>query len=452
MRNKFNTPTGCQVEELPDTGRVDPVGAQLLQDVWLMGTPRTTDSEQQAGRQTLAGGAGAYGTFTVTHDISRYTRAKLFSRLGKKTDLFARFSTEAGACDAPAAQRTVRGFAVRFYTEDGNWDMVGYNTPVCFVRDPLQVPELTRALQSEPATAGGGWDFLTTRPEALHQITMLMSDRGIPASYRHMHGFARHTFSFINAHNERHWVKFHFKTRQGVRNLSDAQAEMRRSRRSEALRKDLFNAIEDGNFPQWTLMVQVMPHNDVVTLTYNPFDPTKVWPHQDYPLLVVGILELNRNPADCFAEVDPSAFHPAHRIPGIGHSPDRMLQWRLASAIEAQCHRPGDAASDWEESDDVEAAAGDDPTAVGATALAPSMTAAPWDTRVDSDCYAQPGALFRQMTPAQQQFLCENTARALSHARRDAQLRHIHHCTAADPAYGAGVARALSQTSSRPNA
>src|SRR5436190_15370492 len=251
-----------------------------------------------------AKGAGAHGTFTVTHDITRYTEAKVFSQIGKQTPMMARFSTVAGERGAADAERDIRGFALKFYTEEGNWDMVGNNTPVFFVRDPLRFPDLNHAIKRDPRTgmrsADNNWDFWTLLPEALHQVTIVMSERGIPRSFRHMHGFGSHTYSFVNAANERTWVKFHFRTQQGIDNLTDVEAEALVGKDRETHQRDLFDSIENGDFPKWKLFIQVMPEADAESYRFHPFDLTNVWSKKDYPLIEVGEWELNRNPDNYF--------------------------------------------------------------------------------------------------------------------------------------------------------
>ncbi|MBU0384235.1 catalase, partial [Acinetobacter baumannii] len=275
-------------------------GPLLAQDLWLNEKLANFVREVIPERRMHAKGSGAFGTFTVTHDITQYTRAKIFSEIGKKTEMFARFTTVAGERGAADAERDIRGFALKFYTEEGNWDMVGNNTPVFFLRDPRKFPDLNKAVKRDPKTnlrsATNNWDFWTLLPEALHQVTIVMSDRGIPASYRHMHGFSSHTYSFINSANERFWVKFHFRTQQGIKNLTDAEAGELVGHDRESHQRDLFDAIERKEFPKWTLYVQVMPEQDAEKVPYHPFDLTKVWPHGDYPLIEVGEFELNRNP------------------------------------------------------------------------------------------------------------------------------------------------------------
>src|SRR5262247_3262445 len=288
---KLTTAFGCPVADNQNVITAGARGPQLLQDVWLLEKLAHFDREVIPERRMHAKGSGAYGTFTVTHDITRYTRAKIFAGIGKQTELFARFTTVAGERGAADAERDIRGFAVKFYTEEGNWDLVGNNTPVFFFRDPLRFPDLNHAVKRDPRTglrsADNNWDFWTLLPEALHQVTIVMSDRGIPKSYRHMHGFGSHTFSMINAENKRTWVKFHFRTQQGIENLTDAAAAAVVATDRESNGRDLFEAIERGDFPRWTLFIQVMTAEQAKTHTHNPFDVTKVWYQADYPLIEV---------------------------------------------------------------------------------------------------------------------------------------------------------------------
>ena len=472
--NKLTTAAGAPVVDNNNIMTAGPRGPALLQDVWFMEKLAHFDREVIPERRMHAKGSGAYGTFTVTHDITRYTKAKIFSEVGKKTDLFLRFSTVAGERGAADAERDIRGFAIKFYTEQGNWDLVGNNTPVFFLRDPHKFPDLNRAVKRDPRTnlrsADNNWDYWTLLPEALHQVTIVMSDRGIPRSYRHMHGFGSHTFSFINAANERFWVKFNFKTQQGIQNLTDAEATELVGRDRESSQRDLYDAIEGGDFPRWKLFVQVMPEKDAGSYHINPFDLTKVWPHKDYPEMEVGVLELNRNPENYFAEVEQAAFTPANVVPGIGFSPDKMLQGRLFSYGDAhryrlgvnnfqipvnapRCpfhtsHRDGAMRVDGNHGGTV----GYHPNSHGQWEDQPDFREPPlsiegaadhWNHRVDEDYYSQPRALFQLMSPAQKQVLFENTARAISGAVEEIQQRHIDNCTKADPAYGAGVAKAI---------
>lgn len=288
----LTTEAGAPVPDNQNVLTAGPRGPMLLQDVWFLEKLAHFDREVIPERRMHAKGSGAFGTFTVTHDITRYTKAALFSEVGKKTDLLVRFSTVAGERGAADAERDIRGFAIKFYTEEGNWDLVGNNTPVFFLRDPLKFPDLNHAIKRDPRTnlrsARNNWDFWSSLPEAFHQVTVVMSDRGIPASYRHMHGFGSHAFSMLNADNERFWVKFHLKTQQGIRNLTDEEAEAIVAKDRESHQRDLYESIEKGDFPRWTMYIQVMTQEQAKACSFNPFDLTKVWPHGDYPLMEVG--------------------------------------------------------------------------------------------------------------------------------------------------------------------
>ncbi len=449
-------------------------GPALLEDVWLIEKLAHFDREVIPERRMHAKGSGAYGTFTVTNDITRYTRAKIFAAVGKKTPVFVRFSTVAGERGAADAERDIRGFAVKFYTEEGNWDIVGNNTPVFFFRDPLRFPDLNHAVKRDPRTgmrsARNNWDFWTLLPEALHQVTIVMSDRGIPRSYRHMHGFGSHTFSMVNEAGARVWVKFHFRSKQGIENLTDAQSAAAIGSDRETHQRDLFESIEACDFPRWTLAIQVMSEAQARSHRHDPFDLTKVWPHAEFPLIEVGELELNRNPENVFAEVEQAAFSPANIVPGIGFSPDRMLQARLFSYGDAQRYRlgvnfnqiPVNAPKCPFHSFHRDGAMRVDGNLGATTPYFPNSSdewcdtpsakepklaldgyADHFDHRVADDHWEQPGILFRSMTPAQRQALFDNTARSLGGASKDIQRRHIANCTEADPEYSAGVAKAL---------
>ena len=344
-QKNLTTSVGAPVPDNENVLTAGPRGPMLLQDVWFLEKLAHFDREVIPERRMHAKGSGAFGTFTVTGDITRYTKAAMFSGIGKKTDLLVRFSTVAGERGAADAERDIRGFAIKFYTEEGNWDLVGNNTPVFFLRDPLKFPDLNHAIKRDPRTnmrsARNNWDFWTSLPEAFHQVTVVMSDRGIPSSYRHMHGFGSHAFSMLNADNERVWVKFHLKTQQGIKNLTDAEAEAIIAKDRESHQRDLYESIERKDFPRWTMYIQVMTQEQAKACPFNPFDLTKVWPHGDYPLMEVGVLELNRNPDNYFAQIEQAAFNPANVVPGIGFSPDKMLQGRLFSYGDAQRYRLG---------------------------------------------------------------------------------------------------------------
>lgn len=474
-KKKLTNNVGAPVSDNQNVMTAGPRGPQLLQDAWFLEKLAHFDREVIPERRMHAKGSGAYGTFTVTHDITRYTKAKIFSEVGKKTELFVRFSTVAGERGAADAERDIRGFAIKFYTEEGNWDLVGNNTPVFFLRDPLKFPDLNHAVKRDPRTnlrsAKNNWDFWTSLPEALHQITITMSERGIPASYRHMHGFGSHTFSLINSENQRFWVKFHLHTQQGIKNLSDAEAEAIVGKCRESHQRDLYESIENGDYPKWNMKIQIMTEEEALKFPINPFDLTKVWPYENHPLIDAGVLELNKNPENYFAEVEQSAFNPANMVPGIGFSPDKMLQGRLFSYGDAQryrlgvnhhlipvnqarCpvntfHRDGAMRVDGNYGGTL----GYEPNSYGEWQEQPEFREPPlnlqgaadhWSHREDDDdYYSQPGNLFRLMNPEQQKALFENTARAMGDAPEEIKIRHIGNCMKADPKYGEGVANAL---------
>ncbi len=341
----LTTTGGNPVTDNQNAMTAGPRGPVLMQDYQLIEKLAHQNRERIPERTVHAKGWGAFGTLTVSNDISRYTKAKLFAPVGKKTEMLARFSTVAGEQGAADAERDVRGFALKFYTDEGNWDMVGNNTPVFFVRDPYKFPDFIHTQKRHPRTnmrsATAMWDFWSLSPESLHQVTILMSDRGLPTDVRHMNGYGSHTYSFINAKNERFWVKFHFKTLQGHKHWTNAEAETVVGKTRESTQADLFGAIEKGDYPRWRFFVQVMPEADAERTAYNPFDLTKVWPHGDYPLIEVGVMELNRNPDNYFTEIEQVAFSPSNIVPGIGFSPDKMLQARIFSYADAHRHRLG---------------------------------------------------------------------------------------------------------------
>ncbi len=474
-KEKLTTAAGAPVANNQDSLTAGPRGPMLLQDVWFLEKLAHFDREVIPERRMHAKGSGAFGTFTVTHDITKYTKAKIFSEIGKKTDMFVRFSTVAGERGAADAERDIRGFAMKFYTEEGNWDLVGNNTPVFFLRDPLKFPDLNRAVKRDPHTnmrsAKNNWDFWTSLPEALHQVTITMSDRGIPLSYRHMHGFGSHTFSMINANNERVWVKFHMVCQQGIKNLSDTEAEAIVAKDRESHQRDLFGSIERGDYPKWKMFIQVMTEEQANNMPYNPFDLTKVWFKGQYPLIEVGIWELNRNPENYFLDVEQSAFNPANVVPGISFSPDKMLQGRLFSYGDAQRYRLGvnhhmipvnaprcpvnsyHRDGQMRVNSNAGSTIGYEPNSYGKWQEQPEFKepklpiygdADRFNFREDDDdYYTQPGLLFRLLNEQQQKALFENTARAMGDAPKEVKIRHIGNCTKADPAYGKGVAEAL---------
>ncbi|MER5973727.1 catalase [Streptomyces sp. NPDC002055] len=341
----LTTESGAPVADSQNSETAGPGGPVLVQDQHLLEKLARFNRERIPERVVHARGAGAYGTFTVTADVSRYTRAKFLSEVGKRTETFLRFSTVAGSLGSADAVRDPRGFALKFYTEEGNYDLVGNNTPVFFIKDAVKFPDFIHTQKRDPYTgsqeADNVWDFWGLSPESTHQVTWLFGDRGIPASYRHMNGYGSHTFQWNNEAGEVFWVKYHFKTDQGIRNLAQGDADRLAGEDPDSHQRDLRQAIERGAFPTWTVQVQIMPAADAAGYRFNPFDLTKVWPHEDYPPIEIGKLELNRNPENVFAEVEQSVFSPAHFVPGIGPSPDKMLQGRLFGYGDAHRYRVG---------------------------------------------------------------------------------------------------------------
>ena len=480
---RMTTNQGAPVADNQNSLTAGPRGPLLSQDLWLNEKLANFVREVIPERRMHAKGSGAYGTFTVTNDITQYTRAAIFSQVGKKTEMFARFTTVAGERGAADAERDIRGFALKFYTEEGNWDMVGNNTPVFFIRDPRKFPDLNKAVKRDPRTnlrsPTYNFDWWSLLPEALMQVTVVMSDRGIPRTYRHMNGHSSHTYSFWNAAGERFWVKMHFITQQGIEDLTDAQASVLVGKDRESHQRDLYTAIENGEFPKWKMYVQVMPEADADTYRIHPFDLTKVWPKSDYPLIEVGEFELNKNPENFFADVEQVAFAPSNLVPGIGASPDRMLQARLFNYADAQRYRlgvnfhqiPVNKARCPVHSNHRDGAGRVDgnygslphyePNSFGQWQEQPEFREPPlkingdadhWNFREDdADYFSQPGALFRSMTPEQQQRLFYNTARALGDAPDFIKQRHAGNCAKADPAYGAGVAAAIAELAAAPS-
>ncbi|MGP1310389.1 MAG: catalase [Phycisphaerales bacterium] len=453
-----------------------PRGPLLMQDVELLEQMQHFNRERIPERVVHAKGSGAYGTFTVTNDISKYTKAAFLSKVSKKTDCFLRFSTVAGERGAADAERDVRGFAIKFYTEEGNWDMVGNNTPVFFVRDPYKFQMFIHTQKRDPKTnlrdMDMQWDFWSLCPESLHQVTILFSDRGIPASYRHMHGFGSHTYSFINSDGERVWCKFHFKSKQGVKNWMDDESAKAIAADRESHQRDLFEAIERGDYPQWRFCVQIMTQKQAEEFRWNPFDLTKVWPHKEFPLIEVGTLELNRNPENYHAEVEQSSFSPSALVPGIGPSPDKMLQARLMSYADAHRYRVGNNYQQLPvnkprcpfatyQRDGVMATAenyGGKPnywpnSRENTPDVTPSYEDPAWDlgraivdrhdSTVDHDDYTQAGNLYRLFDDAHKTRLAERIAGVLGQARKEVQMRQLCHFFRADEDYGQRVAKAL---------
>lgn len=467
---------GAPVENNRNSLTAGSRGPLLMEDIWMMEKLGHFDREVIPERRMHAKGSGAFGNFTVTADVTPYTCASVFAEIGKKTDVFVRFSTVAGERGAADAERDIRGFAIKFYTDEGNWDLVGNNTPVFFLRDPLQFPDLNHAIKRDPRTnlrsPQNNWDFWTMLPEALHQVTIVMSDRGIPASYRHMHGFGSHTYSLINKEGKRVWVKFHFRTQQGIKNLSNEEAEAINAKDRDSNQRDLYESIERGDFPRWTLYFQIMTEEQADNYKENPFDITKVWSHKDFPLIEVGVLELNRNPENYFADVEQAAFSPTHIVEGIGFSPDKMLQGRLFSYGDAQRYRlgvnhdqiPVNRAHVPVHSFHRDGAMRVDGNAGSTKGYFPNSTGQ-WNTKKQTmyahtpvggesdrynpyadrtdDCFYQPGDLYRLMTADKRALLIKNTITDMEPVTDNIKYRHAAHCYLADKEYGTRLAEGM---------
>jgi len=486
MNDELDTPalttsSGIPVADPQNSLSAGRRGPLLLQDFHLIEKLQHFNRERVPERVVHAKGSGAYGTFTVMHDITGYTKARLFSDIGKQTETFVRFSTVGGERGSADAERDPRGFAIRFYTEEGNWDLVGNNTPVFFIKDPVTFPDFVRTQKRDPETnlkcPQMMWDFWAHAPESLHQVTVLFSDRGTPAGYRHMDGFGSHTFSLIDAAGRRVWVKWHLKTKQGIRNLAADEARRLAGADPDHAQRDLFDAIAGRDFPRWDVSIQVMTAGEALSWEartgWNPFDLTKVWPRGDFPRFPVGVLELNRNPDNYHAHVEQAAFSPANVVPGMGYSPDKMLQGRLFAYHDAQMYRVGTNHQQLEVNRPrcpVRHLQRDGQMAVGngggvrnydnihraGTVGAASHGfghgdrgwelegwAGRYDERGVSDDFTQAGNLFRLMPPDAQDRLTSNIACSLRLVSADVQGLQLKHFTQADPDYGAAVARKL---------
>ena len=475
---KITRASGAPVENNQDSMTAGRRGPIVFEDTWLFEKNAHFNREVIPERRMHAKGSGAFGTFTVTNDISKYTKAKIFSKVGKKTEMFARFSLVAGERGFADADRDIRGFALKFYTEEGNWDLVGNNTPVFFFRDPMKFIDLNRVVKRDPKnnmrSPNSNWDFWSSLPESLLQVTITISDRGIPSSYRYMHGFGSHTYSLINEDNERTWVKFHFRSQQGIQNLTDQEAEKVKGMDPDSHQRDLFEAIEKKKYPKWKMYIQVMSEDEANNMEVNPFDLTKMWLKKDHPFIEVGEFELNKNPENYFQDVEQSAFSPGNNVPGISFSPDRMLQSRILMYGDAQRYRLGinhnqipvnspkgmnkkdyhpwhrdglmridgnlggenhyepNSYGNWEEDP-----RGYEPKQDGGDVYR-------YDYRKeDQDYYTQPGMLYRAMTDDQKEVLCENTARHMKDTTLQIKHRWINHCYQADKDYGERLAKVL---------
>ena len=474
-RKILTTADGCPVADNQNSLTAGFYGPLLMQDVHLLERMQHFNRERIPERVVHAKGSGAYGTFTVTNDITKYTKAKLFSKVGKQTEVIARFSTVAGGRGAADAERDVRGFALKFYTEEGNWDMVGNNTPVFFVRDPLKFMDFIHTQKRHPKTnlryGNMQWDFWSLCPESLHQVTILFSDRGIPRSHRHMNGYGSHTYSLINAKSERIWCKFHFKTIQGIQYFTNKEAEQIIGKDRESAQTDLFEAIERSDYPKWRFCIQVMTEEQAKNFKYNPFDLTKVWSHKEFPLIEVGILELNRNAVNYFAEIEQAAFSPSSTVPGISWSPDKMLQARLMSYADAHRYRVGnnyqqlpvnkprcpvmhyqrDGAmslgyggdSPNYEPNSYEDAPKQNPDYAEPPLALGNVAVDRYDHRQGNDDYTQAGDLYRLLPLDEKERLINNIVASLTQAKHDIQMRQLCHFFRADVDYGLRVAAGL---------
>ena len=474
QKKTLTTSSGTPVEDNQTSLSAGPRGPLLMEDYHLIEKMATFNRERIPERVVHAKGAGAHGTLTITGDITQYTKAKVFAEIGKKTNCFVRFSTVGGESGSADTARDPRGFAMKFYTEEGNWDLVGNNTPVFFIRDPLKfdnfIHSQKRCPQRHTKSPTMMWDYWSLSPESLHQVTILFSDRGTPKSFRHMNGFGSHAFSLINADGKRFWVKFHVKTLQGVACFTDAEATALAGTDPDHATRDLFDAIEKEDFPRWRMQVQIMPEEDAANYYVNPFDLTKVWKHSDYPLIEVGVMELNRNPQNYFAEVEQAAFAPSNVVPGIGFSPDKVLQGRILSYPDAQRYRLGvnheslpvnrpqcpvhtyhrDGAMRFDGNSGNEP--NYEPNSFDGPQEDPSYRQPPlplegaadrYEQRSGSDDFIQAGDLYRLMTPDQQQRLIDNIVGSMASVPKEIQQRQVDHFTKADPEYGRRVAEGL---------
>jgi catalase len=474
---KLTTAAGIPVPDNQTSLTAGERGPTLLQDHFLIEKLAHFNRERIPERVVHAKAAGAFGTFTVTQDITRYTKAKLFSEVGKQTEVLGRFSTVAGEKGSADTVRDVRGFALKFYTGEGNWDMVGNNTPVFFIRDAIKFPDFIHTQKRDPQTNTkldtAQWDFWSQVPESLHQVTILFSDRGIPQGIPYMNGYGSHTYSFINADDERFWVKFHFKTQQGIQCMTQAEADKLVGQDPDYHTRMLFEAIERGEYPKWTFSVQIMPEVEAEGYRWNPFDLTKVWPHGDYPLIEVGVLEMNRNPQNYFADVEQAAFSPANVVPGISFSPCKMLQARIFAYADAHRYRLGvnydrlpvnaphatKVVNTYQRDgymrfdDNAGPTVNYEPNSFGGPTADPAYREPPLKISGDADRYEQkrgvdddyiqPGNLYRLMPPDEQKRLVENIVGSLRKIPKEIQEKMVEHFTRADKNYGAGVAKGL---------
>jgi catalase len=475
-KDTYTTAFGIPVADDQNSLTAGPRGPVLMQDVHLLEKLAHFDRERIPERVVHAKGAGAHGYFEVTADVTRYTRAKFLSEVGKRTEVFARFSTVGGEKGSADAARDPRGFALKFYTEEGNYDMVGNNTPVFFIRDPLKFSDFIHTQKRHPATnckdADMFWDFLSLTPESIHQVTILFSDRGTPATFRNMNGYSSHTYKWYNAKGDYFWVQYHFKTDQGIKNLSRQEAERLSGTDPDHATRDLFEAIARGDYPSWTLEMQILTPEQARDFRWDIFDITKVWPHREVPPLKIGKLVLNRNPENYFAEVEQAAFCPGNVVPGIAVSPDKMLQARVFSYHDTHIHRLGPnyhlipvnapkCAPERSYQRDgfmrVDAGGGGGPNywpnSFGGPAPDPTMAEPPFEVTgpagrhpftFPNDDFVQPGDLYRKvMTDLDRDHLIGNIVAHLGNGAKRIQMRQTAIFFKADPDYGRRVAAGL---------
>ncbi|GAB1773399.1 catalase KatA [Priestia aryabhattai] len=473
-KNNLTTSWGSPVGDNQNSMTAGSRGPTLIQDVHLLEKLAHFNRERVPERVVHAKGAGAHGYFEVTNNVSAYTKAAFLSEVGKRTPLFVRFSTVAGENGSADTVRDPRGFAVKFYTEEGNYDLVGNNTPVFFIRDAIKFPDFIHTQKRDPRThlknPTAVWDFWSLSPESLHQVSILMSDRGIPATLRHMHGFGSHTFKWVNAEGDGVWVKYHFKTEQSVKNLSPDVAAKLAGENPDYHTEDLFNAIEKGDFPSWKLYVQIMPLEDADTYRFDPFDVTKVWSQKDYPLIEVGRMVLDRNPENYFAEVEQATFSPGTLVPGIDVSPDKMLQGRLFAYSDAHryrvganhqalpINRPRNEVNNYQRDgqmrfdDNGGRSVYYEPNSFGGPTESHEnkQAAYPVSGVADSvaydhnDHYTQAGDLYRLLSKDERTRLVANIVEAMKPVEKEEiKLRQIQHFYKADPEYGTRVADGL---------
>ncbi|MDK2063280.1 catalase [Aliarcobacter butzleri] len=473
MQKTMTTTAGNPISDNQNSLTAGQRGPVLMQDYQLIEKLAHQNRERIPERVVHAKGSGAFGVLEITEDISKYTKAKVLQK-GEKTKMLLRFSTVAGEKGAADAERDVRGYALKFYTREGNWDLVGNNTPVFFIRDAYKFPDFIHTQKRHPhsnlRSNTAAWDFWSLSPESLHQVTILMSDRGIPKSYRHVNGYGSHTYSLINAQGERFWVKFHFKTLQGIETITNAQAEAIVAKDRESNQRDLFENIQAGNFPKWSFEIQIMTNEQAKECSFNPFDLTKVWPHKDYPMIKVGIMTLNENPKNYFNEIEQASFSPSNVVPGISFSPDKMLQARIFSYPDAHRYRVGthyemlpvnrpivevntyhaDGSMNYEIKEPTDAYY--EPNSFGGAIEDASFAEPAFETgdiadrynhRDGNDDFSQPRALFELMNNSQKEQLFSNIAAAMDTVPRNIIDRQIALFEQVHADYAAGVKKAL---------